>query len=169
MSVDVDASYREGLLNESSSGIFPSAEHSFHDYVTVSVCGHPIYYYIGIKLENSVPCLTWDMSPEHFLHSGVLRYQQRAFLIVSWQLVFCLLLPPSSTHNLDRVWCIDLQLNANFLEVCLLQSYLHIKCFACRFETGSEKHIVLCIWNWTWLREVTFFPMEKSAQWMSIS
>lgn len=42
MSVDVETSYREGLLDESSSGIFPSAEHSFHDYVTVSVGGRLI-------------------------------------------------------------------------------------------------------------------------------
>lgn len=40
MSVDVETSYMEGLLDESSSGIFSSAEHSFHNYVTVSVCGH---------------------------------------------------------------------------------------------------------------------------------
>lgn len=44
MSVDGDASHREGLLDESSSGIFPSAEGSYHahDFSIVSVCGHSI-------------------------------------------------------------------------------------------------------------------------------
>lgn len=44
MSVDVDASHREGLLDESSSGIFPSAEGSYraYDYATVSACGHSV-------------------------------------------------------------------------------------------------------------------------------